>query len=214
MDVRYDRRQLATRRASVSLQIRAALLAVVCMLGAYVSAAEDRPASAVVEKLQAALIDAMKNAKTLGVQGSYEKLKPVVEEAHDFNYIVRALLGSGASQLTSEQFQQATAAYADGSARIYAHEFNSYGGERFVTLDEQPGARGTRVVRTAMQAPGKQDVRFDYLLRQSDGQWRIVNTIAEGVSQLALDRSQAQSALKQGGFDGLMTWIQGRVPKE
>ncbi|WP_116812322.1 ABC transporter substrate-binding protein [Steroidobacter cummioxidans] len=214
MDVEYERRQLAARRVLASLHIRAAILAMLCALGAYVPAAEDLPASAVVEKLQAALLDAMKNAKTLGTQGRYEKLKPVVEEVHDFAYILRAMLGSSASQLTPEQFKQAVAEFADGSARIYAHEFDNYSGQHFVTLEEKPGPRDTQVVRTAMQAPGNPDARFDYLLRQSDGRWRIVNTIAEGVSQLAMDRSQAQSALKQGGFDGLMAWIQGRVPKE
>lgn len=214
MDVEYQRRQLAARRAFVSLHIRAAILAMLCALGAHVSASEDRPASAVVEKLQAALLDAMKNAKTLGTQGRYEKLKPVVEEVHDFTYIVRAVLGSSAKQLTPEQLKQAVEAYADGSAQIYAHEFNDFSGQRFVTLEEKPEPRGTHVVRTVMQTPGEADARFDYLLRQSDGQWRIVNTIAEGVSQLAMDRSQAQSALKQGGFDGLMAWIQGRVPKD
>jgi phospholipid transport system substrate-binding protein len=185
-----------------------------CVLAAHVPAAEDRPASAVVEKLQAALLDSMKNGKTLGEQGRYEKLKPVVEQVHDFAYVMRALLGSSASQLTPDQMKEAVAAYADGSARIYAHEFNNYSGEHFVTLDEKQEPRGTRVVRTVMQSPGNADTRFDYVLRQSDGQWRIVNTVAEGVSQLAIDRSQAQSALKQSGFDGLMAWIRGRVPKE
>lgn len=214
MAVRYEQRLFDARRASVSLRIPAAVLAMVCALIAHVSAAQDQPASAVVEKLQAALLDSMKNAKALGEQGRYEKLKPVVEEVHDFTYIMRAVLGSSASQLTPEQFNQAAAAYADGSARIYAHEFKDYSAEHFSTLEEKPGPGGMQVVRTVMQAPGSADTHFDYLLRQSDGQWRIVNTIAEGVSQLAIDRSQAQMALKQQGFEGLMTWIQDRVPKQ
>lgn len=214
MDVEYERRQLAARRVFVSLHIRAAILAMLCALGAYVPAAEDSPASAVVEKLQAALIDAMKNAKALGAQGRYEQLKPVIEEVYDFTYILRAMLGSSASQLTPEQLKEAAAALADSSVRIYAHEFDDYSGQKFVIAEEKPQPRGMQLVRTVMDVPGDVDVKFDYLLRQSGGQWRIVNTIAEGVSQLAIDRSQAQSALQQGGFDGLMTWIQGRAPKE
>lgn len=214
MDVRYERRLFEVRRAFLSLRVRAAVLAMLSALSAYVSAAEDRPSSAVVEKLQAALLESMKTAKALGVQERYEKLKPVVEEVHDFTYILRAVLGSSASQLAPDQFKQAVDAYADGSARIYAYEFNNYTGEHFATLEERSDPRGMQVVRTLMQAPGNADAHFDYLLRQSDGQWRIVNTVAEGVSQLAIDRSQAQSALKQGGFETLMTWIKGRVPKE
>jgi phospholipid transport system substrate-binding protein len=214
MDVRYDRRQFAAARALVSLPIRAALLVMICAFGACASEADDRPASAVVEKLQATLLDAMKNAKSLGTQGRYQKLAPVVAEVHDFSYIVRAMLGQSAGQLTPEQLKQAVDAFGDMSAQIYAHEFNDYDGERFVTLEEKQDARGMRMVRTVMQSPGTADTHFDYLLRQSGGRWRIVNTIAEGVSQLALDRSQAQSALKQAGFDGLMAWIRGRVPTE
>jgi len=213
-DVGTESRRRAARRSIVSLYSLAAVLAMLCILFANVSSAEDRPASAVVEKLQAALLDVMKNAKALGMQGRYERLRPVVEEVHDFDYILHAVLGSSASQLTREQFEQALASYADDSSRIYADEFNNYAGEHFVTLEEKPQPRGMHIVRTAMRAPDRPDTRFDYVLRQSDGQWRIVNTVAEGVSQLALDRSQAQLALKQGGFDGLMSWIQGRVPKE
>jgi len=212
--VRYERRPLAIWRVLVSLRIRAAVLAMLCALGVCASAAEDRPASAVVEKLQSTLLDAMKNAERLGTQGRYEKLKPVVAQVYDFSYIVRAMLGASASQLTPQQLEKAADTFADSSAQIYAHEFNGYDGERFVVAEEKLEPRGTRVVRTVMQAPGRGDTHFDYQLRQSDGQWRIVNTIVEGVSQLALDRSQAQSALKQAGFDGLIGWMQGRVPKE
>jgi phospholipid transport system substrate-binding protein len=197
------------------VHIRVAVLAILYALSTtYASAAEERQAAAVVEKLQATLLDVMKNAKTLGNQGRYEKLKPVVEEVHDFSYILRAVLGPGVSQLTPDQLREAIAVFADTSVAIYAHEFNNYTGEHFVTVEEKPEPRGTRIVRTVMQTPGKTDSHFDYLLRQVDGNWRIVNTIADGVSQLAIDRTQAQGALKQGGFDGLMTWIRGRVPKE
>jgi phospholipid transport system substrate-binding protein len=198
-----------------SVHIRAAVLGMLYALSAtYASAADERPAVAVVEKLQATLLDVMKNAKTLGTHGRYDKLKPVVEEVHDFAYILRAVLGPTVTQLTPDQLQQAVAAFGDTSTAIYAHEFNNYSGEHFATLEEKSEPRGTRIVRTVMQTPGKTDAHFDYLLRQVDGNWRIVNTIADGVSQLAIDRTQAQAALKQGGFDGLMAWIRGRVPKD
>ena len=213
MDARDEGRPLAARRAART-GLRAAALTMLCALTMCGSAAEERPAATVVEKLQATLLDAMKNASSLGFEGRYEKLAPVVEEVHDFPFILRTMLSQNARQLTPQQLQQAVDAFADASSRIYAREFDGYHGERFVTLSEKLEPRGTRVVRTVMQAPGRADTRFDYLLRESSGRWRIVNTIAEGVSQLALDRSQAQSALEQSGFEGLMSWIQGRVPQE
>lgn len=171
---------------------------------------DDKPASKVVERLQSTLLEVMKDANRLGYQGRYARLEPIVSETHDFTYILRAILGESAAQLTPAQLTEAADEFRKVSIATYAREFDGYSGETFTTLDEKANARGSRLVRSVMQSPSGTRVSFDYVLHQSGGEWRIINTIADGVSQLATDRTQVLPVLKEQGFSGLMNWIRSR----
>jgi phospholipid transport system substrate-binding protein len=177
-------------------------------MGSY---AREELATPVVERLQAALLDVMKHAGDLGYSGRYTKLEPVIRATHDFDYIVRAMLGQSVKQLSDPQFKEVVDAFAEMGISTYAREFDSYSGESFWVVDEKPATRGNRLVHSVMRAPSGGTVRFDYVLRQSGDEWRIVNTIADGVSQLAVDRSQAQAVLREQGYEGLIRWIRGNT---
>ena len=53
------------------------------------------PASARIDAFYAALLDAMKNAKTLGVKGRYDKLAPVVAKTFDVAGMAKGAVGAG-----------------------------------------------------------------------------------------------------------------------
>ena len=54
---------------------------------------------------------------------------------------------------------------------------------------------------------------FDYVLHEVDGNWRVINVIADGVSDLALRSSQYEQIFKERGFDGLLAWIREQEKK-
>jgi phospholipid transport system substrate-binding protein len=58
---------------------------------------------------------------------------------------------------------------------------------------------------------GAEDVRLDYLLHELDGQWRIINVIANGVSDLSLKRADYDVTVKNEGFDVLVTKLNAQV---
>ena len=50
------------------------------------------------------------------------------------------------------------------------------------------------------------------LLHPVAGGWRVANVISDGVSTLSLQSEQYASVFEQkGGFDGLITWLQGQT---
>jgi phospholipid transport system substrate-binding protein len=132
------------------------------------------PASDLIAKLNTVFIDVMQNAKALGYQGRYEKLEPVLVEAYDFAEMTRVTTGRYWRKFTDDQKQQVVEAFHDLSIATYAARFDGFGGERFEILGEAGAAGNLRVNNQIVVASGR-PVRIDYLLRQDNGQWRIVD---------------------------------------
>jgi phospholipid transport system substrate-binding protein len=67
-------------------------------------------------------------------------------------------------------------------------------------------------VRTRLRKADGETVRLDYLLRQFDSQWLIIDVLAKGsYSELATRRSEYISVLKREGFEGLIAKLDRKV---
>ena len=166
----------------------------------------------VVEKFQEGLIAVMQQAKELGYQGRHDQLKSVVDESHDLAGIARIVVGGKQwKSFDEDQKQQLLAVFSRLAIATYAYNFNDYAGESFQFVSEKEAKRGRQLVRTLLIVPKGEDVRFDCVLKAKDGRWLIVNIIANGVSDLALKRSEYSSILGQQGFDGLLEKMNGKI---
>ena len=67
------------------------------------------------------------------------------------------------------------------------------------------------VVRAALQKADGEAIDFVYLLHLAGGEWKIVNVIVNGVSDLSLKRSQFTSIMNDEGFTGLLERIDEKV---
>ncbi|MGJ0491425.1 ABC transporter substrate-binding protein [Methylobacter sp.] len=165
----------------------------------------------VVEKFQAELIEVMKNGKQLGYAGRYEKLKNPVSNSHDLTKIARIVVGKEWEKLSEDQQQKLVDVFSRLSIASYAHNFKEYSGESFVFDSEEETARGGVVVHSHLVVPGEKDVKFDYMLKEKGPSWRIINIIANGVSDLALKRSEYTAILQREGFDALIAKINEKI---
>jgi phospholipid transport system substrate-binding protein len=104
-----------------------------------------------------------------------------------------------------------TSVFSQLSISAYAHNFKEYSGESFKYLSEDKTARGGVIVHTVFVLPDDKDVKFDYMLKKKGDNWRIINIIANGVSDLALKRSEYTSVLKREGFDDLIAKINKKI---
>lgn len=178
---------------------------------AFAIAQSASPAKKVVEKFQNDLIDVMKNGKKLGFSGRYDKLKGPVAESHDLNKIARVVLGKEWDKLNESQQQQLVDVFSRLSISSYAHNFKDYSGENFSFDSEDETKRGNIVVHYLLNIPDDKPVKFDYYLIQTGDTWRIINIIANGVSDLALKRSDYTSILQREGFDALIAKINEKI---
>ena len=153
----------------------------------------------------------MKQGETLGYKGRYEKLESVVVSSHDLTKIARIVVGKEWKKFTNEQKIKLTDIFSRLSIATYAYNFKSYSGESFRYLSEDETARGGVIVHSVLVLPEDKDVKFDYMLKKKGDNWRIINIIASGVSDLALKRSEYTSVLKREGFEALIAKIQEKI---
>ncbi|UOA07207.1 ABC transporter substrate-binding protein [Methylobacter sp. S3L5C] len=168
-------------------------------------------AKQVVEKFQTELIAVMKNGKQLGYAGRYDKLNVSVSNSHDLTKIARIVVGKEWEKLSEVQQQKLVDVFIRLSIASYAYNFKDFSGEAFVFDSEEETTRGGVVVHSHLIIPDDKPVKFDYMLKEKGDSWRIINIIANGVSDLALKRSEYTTILQREGFDALITKINEKI---
>ena len=177
------------------------------------SAARNADAVAVVDNLHAALLEIMQNAKTLGFIGRREKIAPVIERSFDLPFITRFTLGRYWTDLSAEQQKTVVETFSRWTIANYAARFNGYSGEQFETISNESARRDRELVRTVLDVrtdPGEK-ITLDYLLHETGDKWRIINVIANGVSDLSLKRADYGAVLKSDGLDTLIAKLNDQI---
>ncbi len=174
-------------------------------------AESEATAKQVVDKFQTELIAVMKNGKQLGFAGRYDKLYDSVSNSHDLTKIARIVVGKEWEKLSEAQQQKLVDVFVRLSVASYAHNFKDYSGESFVFDSEEETTRGGVVVHSHLIIPDDKPVKFDYMLKEKGDSWRIINIIANGVSDLALKRSEYTTILQREGFDALIAKINEKI---
>lgn len=168
-------------------------------------------ASDQISQLQTTLIKIMKGGSTLGYQGRWRTITPVVDQTHDLPAIAQIAIGRHWKGLTKEQREEFTSTFQELSHSTYAGRFNSYSGEQFSLISEKPLKRNRVLVQTQLVKADGEEIRFNYVLHQKTDQWKIINIMVNGVSDLALKRTEYGGILKKDGFPALLEKIRTQI---
>jgi len=148
MAVAWLRRRIWLKRAG-ALLVAGALQG---LPGRRASAQGTEP-DAAVRRIRAfcdALLDVMKQAERLGVQGRYDRLAPVIRQTFDLEAMTRIAVGPGWRTIPADLQKALVDGFSRMTVATYANRFNGYSGERF-EVDPQSAERSTgRVVRTKL----------------------------------------------------------------
>jgi phospholipid transport system substrate-binding protein len=172
---------------------------------------ETASPAAVISALQQHLLTYMSAARAADGNVSAESvatLRQQILDTHDFNYIARIVLGRHWRSLDEQRRSAFTERFTDLSLTTYAIRFAEFAGETFEITGEAESAFGQRSVEASLVTRDGQH-SFEYLLRGNDeGDWKIVNIIVDGISDLALKRAEYATLFSDAGFDGLMTELE------
>ena len=162
------------------------------------------PAVAPIQTLSDTLIEVMKNAKTLGIKGRYDKLKPVITQTFDLPDMTRLAVGPSWTTASPQDQQELLTAFERYTIANYAHDFDGYDGEKFV-VDPTVQVRGSdRIVSTKLVTKTETHP-LAYKMRQIGGNWRVLDVYYENsISQLAKQRSDFGATVQSGGAPALV----------
>jgi phospholipid transport system substrate-binding protein len=186
---------------------KAAALAAGLGLGALSYPVHAAPASGTdtVQDLYDALLNTMKNGRTLGQSGRYMQLAPVIRRSFDIASMARLSVGPSWTGLSEAQRLQASESYGRYISAIYADRFDSYGGQKLEVTGEEAAANGVRVRSRIIKASGE-PVKVDYMMRRNGDGWLISDVYLDGaISEVATRRSEFAAILKNEGVDGLIS---------
>ncbi len=198
----------ATRRISVLLWIAAGIGA---MSAAGVVRATSAPQPAAtpqgaIEMLYSGLVSAA--AGNLNVEQRYARLEPVIEATHDLQYIAKLTIRREWDGLTAEQRQRFVAAFERLSVMTYASRFGTLEPNMFKIDASEPAADDRAEVKATLTTRAGKQIPFQYLLHREDGGWKIINILADNVSDLALKRAEYHEVLENGSVDDLIEHVE------
>ena len=190
--------------------LKSILTAALLLSSGLAGAVDDVDAKAVVEKLHEALLSAMHGGAQLGFKGRQELLAPIIDGSFDFDSICRIVTGRYWKAASDEQKARFTSVFKNLSVATYASNFSSYSGEKFQTEGSEADHEAL-IIRTTLRPGDGEPVPLNYLLRQANGQWRIMNVVAQGVSDLSLKRADYTAVIKTEGFDSLINRLEKKI---
>jgi phospholipid transport system substrate-binding protein len=193
-----------------------ALLPALVLIAALPCAADDdasgQSPEAVVAGLEQMLIEHMKAGDEMTFEQRFERLRPHLAEVLALDRMGRYIFGRDWQSFDEARRARFTEAFGDLSAATYAAQFSDYNGERFEPVGVDRQGEDRTVVRRKLVTGSGREVAFDYLMTtDEDGDWRIVTIITDGVSDLALKRSQYRRILDEADFDAVIERIRSAI---
>ncbi|HEX6993165.1 MAG TPA: ABC transporter substrate-binding protein [Gammaproteobacteria bacterium] len=163
---------------------------------------------AVVERLHEGLVEVAGAHGDEPVEVRYEALLPIVTATHDLPYIAELTIRREWPELTDEQRQRFVDAFVRLSVMTYASRFGSLEEGMFELGESRPPADGRAVVTATLTTRDGDEIPFEYVLHEADGGWKIINILADNVSDLALKRAEYRRLLSSGTIDDVIAELE------
>jgi phospholipid transport system substrate-binding protein len=165
-----------------------------------------------VEQLHAGLMAMMKAGRTTPFRQRYEMIAPVVSRTFDLDTILRQAIGPRWASLPTDQQAALAEVFRRYTIASYVANFDGYSGERFEVVPVVRAVGGDRVVETRIVTASGTAHVLEYVMRQEEGGWKVVDVLAEGsVSRVAAQRSEMRSVLADGGGAGLLVSLRQKT---
>jgi phospholipid transport system substrate-binding protein len=194
------------------MRTTAALGALLCALllasldeAAHAAAAD--PAVEQVRTLSDALLRSMRAGSAESMTERYRSLEPVIERVFALPLVTRLAVGPDWAGFAPEQQQALIAAFTRFTVANYAYNFRSFDGQKFEVDDDAVSRAPDKIVRSRIIPAGDTPVSLLYRMHEVDGTWKVIDVYSDGVSSLALRRSDFAAALAAGGAPALLTYL-------
>jgi len=193
---------------------RVRLAAATLVLGVLAGRAHAQMSPRDVVQTTADQVIAVLAQKDLSKEQRKEQVKRIVMEHTDFDTLCKLVLARNWSTFTPQQQQEFRQEFEAHLSATYGRRLDDYRNEKMAITGERKEANGDVTVQTkVLRGGGSNDFLVDYRLRQSNGQWKVIDVIPEQVSLVANFRSQFQEILSNGGPEKLLQVLREKTAK-
>lgn len=169
-------------------------------------------ASEVITGFHEALIHVMQREDEMDYRARRDHLEPFLKSDFDSCFMTRIAAGSYWKDFSGEQRNALCNAFREMSLANYASRFHGYSGQRFETLSEREVRGGRLFVRSRLVKTDGDEVRIDYLMRDTEAGWQIIDIYLDGkFSELAVRRAEFSPIVRDKGYDGLLEVIKTKI---
>jgi phospholipid transport system substrate-binding protein len=179
------------------------------------AAPSENPAagpSATVEATSEQVLAVLRD-KASPVDQRLERIQQIAYQRFDFPTIGKLVLARGWRQLTPEQQETFLRDFKRHLSLDYGRRIDAYTDQTVSILGERKEANGDATVKTQVNGTAAEAVAVDYRLRASNGEWRVIDIIVEGVSLVSSYRSQFQEIMAKGGPTRVLKVLQEKNEK-
>jgi phospholipid transport system substrate-binding protein len=170
------------------------------------------PATVPITQFYAVLLQVMKAGRGTPFPQRVQILAPAVDAAFDVPGILRISVGAYWSSLPPAQQQTLLGVFRSYTICNYVSSFHSYKGRVISVAPTTRPVGSQRVVTTTITKPGRDPLRIDYVMRNEDVGWKVVDVLLDGtISRVAVQRSDFASLVTAGNAGPLITTLRKKV---
>ena len=150
--------------------------------------------------------------KDLTKEARRDKVRAIVLRSVDFETLSRLVLARNWSRFTPAQQHEFMQEFQEHLATIYGRRLDDYRNEKVEIVGDRREPNGDSTVQTKiLRGGGSNDIEVDYRLRESNGQWKVIDFIVEEISMVANFRSQFQDIVASGGPEKLLQLLKEKT---
>ena len=128
----------------------------------------------------------------------------LLEQHFDLPLITRLVVGRHWRKATADQKQAFAVVFEEHIVKVYTSQLGVYQDETVEIRNAAPRTERDTIVGTEVLSSSDPPLRLDWLVRERDGSYKIIDVAAEGVSLLITKRSEFSSVIAREGLDGLI----------
>lgn len=186
------------------MMFRPFLLAILIIFNVFsANATEQHNITDYVDKI-VTQFTAIANNSTLNNAAKIERVKPLLSENLDINWMSQFSLGRHKKDLTSEQKASFTEIYKDYIIASYASSIKQYRGQQVKIIKVQNIAENEYVVKTSIMKTGQDPFLVDYLVRSyPNGTYKVFDVVTESISMITSQQAEFANVILTNGLKTL-----------
>jgi phospholipid transport system substrate-binding protein len=159
-----------------------------------------------VQLVQRTVVDvlAVLRDPALDLAARRDAIEQIAYERFDFDTMSKLVVASYWKRFSDEQRDEFVEEFKSFLARTYGDRIDRYSDEEVEVVSETPMKRGDAKVLTKIVGGEYSGALVEYRLRESGGEWRVIDVKVEGISLVLNYRDQFKALLARGGPDELL----------